>query len=137
MKKNVSDEMCARFKSLVKHHIATIPDSQYAEYLAQSKNDDSVYPNSDVYRGYGSRVSRDALVDMAFSISDIRPTAYFSVMLAHPHEIIEFVQLFRDNSESVTPVYFFPEMGVYAAALTESSRVLEVWLSWPAYPRGW
>ncbi|EGY1700878.1 hypothetical protein PL222_14420 [Salmonella enterica] len=137
MTKNVSDEMCACFKSIVKRHAATIPDSQYAEYLAQSENNDSVYPNCNVYQGYGSRVSRDELVDKAFSVSGIRPTKYFSVTLAHSHEVIEYVRLSRGNSESATPVYFFSKMGMYAAALTERCQVVEVWLSWPAYPRGW
>ncbi|EFH6756313.1 hypothetical protein GNW48_16610 [Escherichia coli] len=45
-------------------------------------------------------------------------------------------EVFRGYRTRHTPVYFFPDTGVYAAAVSET-RVLDAWLCWPCYPANW
>ncbi|EJI0742394.1 hypothetical protein ACEU81_005165, partial [Escherichia coli] len=56
--------------------------------------------------------------------------------LLKPHEVIGALADEGDQLNNATPVYFFPDTGVYAAAVSET-RVLDAWLCWPCYPANW
>ncbi|WP_323946896.1 hypothetical protein [Aeromonas hydrophila] len=121
------------FKKAVKEHVVSIDGEQYQAYIEQGRKGVSLYPSMPVYRGYGGRRSRFALVDMAISESGISAEKYFSELLKRKHVVVG--HLSSEAFPSGGPVYFFPDMGVYATA--DNLNVIEVWLSWPAYPKGW
>ncbi len=121
------------FKKVVKDHVVDIDGLQYAAYIEQGCKGESLYPSIPAYRNYGRNHSRIALVDMAMSESGVGSEKYFDEMLKRKHMVVG--HLGSEILPSGGPVYFFPEMGVYATA--DSLNVIEVWLSWPAYPKGW
>ncbi|MEX8598708.1 hypothetical protein AB8D83_23510, partial [Salmonella enterica] len=73
---------------------------------------------------------------MAITLNAIHPDEYLTDMLLKPHEVIGALADEGDQLNNATPVYFFPDTGVYAAAVSET-RVLDAWLCWPCYPANW
>jgi hypothetical protein len=78
----------------------------------------------------------DEFLEMAISLNAIHPDEYLTDMLLKPHEVIGALADEGDQLNNATPVYFFPDTGVYAAAVSET-RVLDAWLCWPCYPANW
>ncbi|MDC9092924.1 hypothetical protein PSK32_00335 [Escherichia coli] len=78
----------------------------------------------------------DEFLELAISLNAIHPDEYLTDMLLKPHEVIGALADEGDQLNNATPVYFFPDTGVYAAAVSET-RVLDAWLCWPCYPANW
>lgn len=66
----------------------------------------------------------DEFLEMAISLNAIHPDEYLTDMLLKPHEVIGALADEGDQLNNATPVYFFPDTGVYAAAVSET-RVLD------------
>jgi len=130
------DGLRGRFLDVVKAHVMGVEDEQYRAYLHQGAVGVSLYPSSDAFRGFGEGVTRPELVDKAIAESSMSPREYFGQMLTRPHDVVAYIDEDREVRMVSQPVYFFPEMGVYATR-NGDEEVLEVWLSWPAYPKGW
>lgn len=114
------------FQKVVLEHVAYISDAEFLKYTQHQEGMPFAGPASDLYRGDASFSTRVDHVDNALYEGYQEPSEYFEAMLEKPHEII---------GKAPHSVYFFPTMGVYAMGLHDS--VLEVWLSHPAYPKGW
>jgi hypothetical protein len=76
------------------------------------------------FPGYRTRHTLDEFLEMAISLNAIHPDEYLTDMLLKPHEVIGALADEGDQLNNATPVYFFPDTGVYAAAVSET-RVLD------------
>lgn len=76
------------------------------------------------FPGYRTRHTTDEFLEMAISLNAIHPDEYLTDMLLKPHEVIGALADEGDQLNNATPVYFFPDTGVYAAAVSET-RVLD------------
>ena len=114
------------FRETVISHVATLTNEQFVEYTRHGEDAVLVASAADTYFGVGAQDSRAGHVDNALHESYQAPSEYFNTMLEEQYEIV---------GHAPNAVYFFPAMGVYAMGLDDS--VLDVWLSWPAYPRRW
>lgn len=130
------DKSSEVFLSIVLKHVETIPEDEYQKYTQLSEHGESVYPNDDVMRGFACRATRAELIKQALSINAIKPGDYIDGFLNDKTVIVGQIEMEYENSKSISPVYFFPDRGIYAAALG-NDRVYDAWLSWPCYPRGW
>lgn len=74
--------------------------------------------------GYRTRHTTDEFLELAISLNAIHPDEYLTDMLLKPHEVIGALADEGDQLNNATPVYFFPDTGVYAAAVSET-RVLD------------
>ncbi len=66
---------------------------------------------------------------LTISLNAIHPDEYLTDMLLKPHEVIGALADEGDQLNNATPVYFFPDTGVYAAVVSET-RVLDARLCW-------
>lgn len=73
---------------------------------------------------------------MAAFRNAIRPGDYLGDFFRGPHQVVG--NLWADSMSSAVrmPVYFFPDAGIYAAAISDT-EVLDVWMGWPCYPENW
>lgn len=125
-----------QFTNLVAKHASGLTEEQLAGYDACSLDGECVTPSYEVFRGYRTRHTLDEFLEMAISLNAIHPDEYLTDMLLKPHEVIGALADEGDQLNNATPVYFFPDTGVYAAAVSET-RVLDTWLCWPCYPANW
>ncbi|HAP2476153.1 TPA: hypothetical protein ISC70_004488 [Escherichia coli] len=125
-----------QFTSLVAKHASRFTEEQLAGYDACSQYGECVSPSYEVFRGYRTRHTLDEFLELAISLNAIHPDEYLTDMLLKPHEVIGALADEGDQLNNATPVYIFPDTGVYAAAVSET-RVLDAWLCWPCYPANW
>ena len=113
-----------QFTSLVAKHASRLTEEQLAGYDDCSQYGECVSPSYEVF------------LELAISLNAIHPDEYLTDMLLKPHEVIGALADEGDQLNNATPVYIFPDTGVYAAAVSET-RVLDAWLCWPCYPANW
>ncbi|HFK2713334.1 TPA: hypothetical protein ACG1OX_003934 [Escherichia coli] len=106
-----------QFTNLVAKHASGLTEEQLAGYDACSLDGECVTPSYEVFRGYRTRHTLDEFLEMAISLNAIHPDEYLTDMLLKPHEVIGALADEGDQLNNATPVYFFPDTGVYAAAV--------------------
>ncbi|WP_337224678.1 hypothetical protein [Salmonella enterica] len=109
-----------QFTNLVAKHASGLTEEQLAGYDACSLDGECVTPSYEVFRGYRTRHTLDEFLEMAISLNAIHPDEYLTDMLLKPHEVIGALADEGDQLNNATPVYFFPDTGVYAAAVSET-----------------
>ena len=112
-----------QFTNLVAKHASGLTEEQLAGYDACSTDGECVTPSYEVFRGIVPAIP-DEFLEMAISLNAIHPDEYLTDMLLKPHEVIGALADEGDQLNNATPVYFFPDTGVYAAAVSET-RVLD------------
>lgn len=124
-----------QFTNLVAKHASGLTEEQLAGYDACSwmVNASRLHTR---FSGVSYPPYLDEFLEMAISLNAIHPDEYLTDMLLKPHEVIGALADEGDQLNNATPVYFFPDTGVYAAAVSET-RVLDAWLCWPCYPANW
>lgn len=130
------DKFSEAFISIVLRHVETIPDDEYKKHTELSEHGESVYPNDNVMRGFACRATRNELIRQACSVNAIKPENYIDGFINNETITLGHIQMEFENEQINSPVYFFPDRGIYAAACGDN-RVYDVWLSWPCYPHGW
>lgn len=136
MRNGVMDKFGKEFINIVLKHVETIPQHNYKELTQLSEHGESVYPNSDAMRGFACRATRRELIEQAWSVNAIKPGDYMDGFINNETVTIGNIDMDVENKKINSPVYFFPDRGIYATACGEN-RVYDVWLSWPCYPSGW
>lgn len=124
------------FKKKVAEHASRLDSDQIGLFQLQSCTGECVSLSYEVFRGYLERHSLADFVEMAVSRNAIRPDEYLSDLLQGTHEIIGSLLEGKYNNAEGTPIYFFQDKGIYAAAVSEN-EVLDAWMSWPCYPVNW
>ncbi|EBZ6776917.1 hypothetical protein EER87_20855 [Salmonella enterica subsp. enterica serovar Mbandaka] len=124
-----------KFITLVTEHVHSLEDAEYDKHTIVSEHGKSIY-NDNTWRGFACRATRTELVQRACSINAINPKKYIDVFINKDTIMIGNIEIVFACKKIESPVYFFPERGIYAAACGED-HVYDVWLSWPCYPRGW
>lgn len=127
-------EITEQFQQHVVSHMQKLSAKDREGWVEQSGHGECVSMSYEVFRGHLGRNTNEAFAAIATSHNGIRPEEYFTPWLAGPHEVIGAV--IHDDVASPVPVYFFPDNGVYAVAISET-EVLDMWLSWPCYPANW
>lgn len=130
------DKFSEKFIGVITKHVLTIPEDKYKKYTELSECGESVYPNDEVMRGFACRATRTELIKQAWSVNSINPSDYLDGFFNDETITLDYIEIEFENEQINSPVYFFPDRGIYAAALGKN-RVYDVWLSWPCYPHGW
>lgn len=123
-----------QFTSLVAKHASRFTEEQLTGYDACLQYGECVSPSYEVFRGYRTRHTLDEFLELTISLNAIHPDEYLTDMLLKPHEVIGALTDEGDQLNNATPVYFFPDTGVYAAVVSET-RVLDAWLCYHATRR--
>ncbi|ECO4312768.1 hypothetical protein FYE33_17100 [Salmonella enterica] len=130
------DKFSEAFINIVLKHVETIPEDIYKQLTQLSEHGESVYPNSDAWRGFACRATRRELIEQGWSVNAIKPDEYMNGFLNPETVTVGYIEMDVENEHIKSTVYFFPDRGIYAAACG-NNRVYDAWLSWPCYPHGW
>lgn len=129
------DQVGKMFFNIILKHVETIPEYEYKQFVDVSENGQSIY-DDDIWRGFASRATRRELIEKAWGENAINPHDYIDVIRNEKTVIIGQIDVYFENQHINSPVYYFPDRGIYAAA-HGNDRVYDAWLSWPCYPHGW
>ncbi|PLY35854.1 hypothetical protein F164LOC_18345 [Pectobacterium carotovorum] len=129
------DKFSEEFIKIITKHIETIPEDEYKQHTALSEHGQSLYADN-TWRGFACRATRRELIEQAWSVNAIKPCNYISVFRNEKTVTIGHIEMDLESEQINSPVYYFPDRGIYAAACG-NNRVYDAWLSWPCYPHGW